>query len=167
MIRRTGLAPWKSEFPFPGSLTSTFPRKQESSSSEGEESDSDGHATSSSESTSGTLPRAGQSLHPRKRVALKRTVAELRTLYYTNLYQIYHRNCPVSRTFEIRIDHATSSSESTSGTLPRAGQSYTLHNRETGIFLPKTQRQHRTSHAPKDVLPPRICANYCALHHTS
>ena len=25
MIRRTGLAPWEFEFPFPGSLTSTFP----------------------------------------------------------------------------------------------------------------------------------------------
>ena len=24
MIRRTGLAPWEFEFPFPGSLTSTF-----------------------------------------------------------------------------------------------------------------------------------------------
>ena len=26
MIRRTGLAPWEFEFPFPGSLTSTFLR---------------------------------------------------------------------------------------------------------------------------------------------
>ena len=33
---------------------------------------------------------------------------------------------------------------------------------ETGILLPNNQRQHRTSHAPKDVLPLRICANYCA-----
>ena len=41
----------------------------------------------------------------RKRVALKRTVSELRTLYYTNLYQIYHMNSPVSRTFEmVRIE---------------------------------------------------------------
>ena len=32
MIRWTGLAPWEFEFPFPGSLTSTFlPRKQASS----------------------------------------------------------------------------------------------------------------------------------------
>ena len=30
---------------------------------------------------------------------------------------------------------------------------------ETGISLPNNQRQHRTSHAPKDVLPSRICAN--------
>jgi len=35
-------------------------------------------------------------------------------------------------------------------------------NTETGISLPNNQRQHRTSHAPKDVLPLRICANYCA-----
>ena len=34
--------------------------------------------------------------HPRKRVALKRTVSELRTLYYTNLCQIYQSNGPVS-----------------------------------------------------------------------
>jgi len=34
--------------------------------------------------------------------------------------------------------------------------------RETGILLPSNQRLHRTSHAPKDVLPLRICANYCA-----
>ena len=31
---------------------------------------------------------------------------------------------------------------------------------ETGILLPHNQRHHRTSHAPKDVLPLRICANY-------
>ena len=39
--------------------------------------------------------------------------------------------------------------------------------RETGILLPNNQRQHRTSHAPKDVLPVRICAKYCApcQHH--
>ena len=30
--------------------------------------------------------------------------------------------------------------------------------RETGISLPNTQRQHRTSHAPKDVLSLRIRA---------
>ena len=29
---------------------------------------------------------------------------------------------------------------------------------ETGSVLPNNQRQHRTSHAPKDVLPLRICA---------
>ena len=34
--------------------------------------------------------------------------------------------------------------------------------RETDILLPNNQRQHRTSHAPKDVLPLRIWANYCA-----
>ena len=34
--------------------------------------------------------------------------------------------------------------------------------RETGILLPNNQRQHRISHAPKDVPPLRICANYCA-----
>jgi len=28
---------------------------------------------------------------------------------------------------------------------------------ETGILLPNNQRQHRTSHAPKDVLPLRTC----------
>ena len=28
--------------------------------------------------------------------------------------------------------------------------------------MPNNQRQHRTSHAPKGVLPVRICANYCA-----
>jgi len=37
---------------------------------------------------------------------------------------------------------------------------------ETGIVLPNNQRQHRTSHAPKDVLPLRICANYCAPWQT-
>ena len=29
MIRWTGLAPWEFEFPFPGSLTSTFPVQRE------------------------------------------------------------------------------------------------------------------------------------------
>jgi len=38
----------------------------------------------------------------------------------------------------------------------------TQPNRETGILLPNNQRQHRTRHAPKDVMPLRICANYCA-----
>jgi len=33
---------------------------------------------------------------------------------------------------------------------------------EIGILMPDNQRQHRTSHAPKDVLSLRICANYCA-----
>ena len=33
---------------------------------------------------------------------------------------------------------------------------------ETGILLPTNQHQHRSSHAPKDVLPLRICASYCA-----
>ena len=37
-------------------------------------------------------------------VALKRTVAELRTVDHTNLYHIYHRNGPVSRTFELRVE---------------------------------------------------------------
>ena len=40
---------------------------------------------------------------------------------------------------------------------------YTLHptpyTLETGILLPNNQRQHRTSHAPKDVLSLRICAD--------
>ena len=37
--------------------------------------------------------------------------------------------------------------------------------RETGILLPNNQqRQHRTSHAPKDVLSLRTCANYCDQH---
>ena len=30
------------------------------------------------------------------------------------------------------------------------------------MLLPNNQRQHRTSHAPKDVLPFRICADNCA-----
>ena len=30
------------------------------------------------------------------------------------------------------------------------------------MALPNNQRQHRTSHAPKDVLPLRMYANYCA-----
>jgi len=34
--------------------------------------------------------------------------------------------------------------------------------RQTGILLPNNQHQHRTSHAPKDVLPLRTCANYCS-----
>jgi len=29
-------------------------------------------------------------------------------------------------------------------------------------FIASKQRQHRTSHAPKDELPSRICADYCA-----
>ena len=33
---------------------------------------------------------------------------------------------------------------------------------ENGIVLPNNQRKHRTSRAPKDVLPSHICANYCA-----
>ena len=37
-----------------------------------------------------------------------------------------------------------------------------LQSAETSILLPNNQRQHRTSHARKDVLPLRICANYCA-----
>ena len=37
-----------------------------------------------------------------------------------------------------------------------------LWGRETGILLPNNQRHHHTPHAPKDVLPLRICANYCA-----
>ena len=37
-----------------------------------------------------------------------------------------------------------------------------VYGLETGILLPNNQRQHRTSHAAKDVLPLRICANYCA-----
>ena len=35
-------------------------------------------------------------------------------------------------------------------------------DRETGILLPSNQRQHRTSHAPKNVVPVHICAYYCA-----
>ena len=35
-------------------------------------------------------------------------------------------------------------------------------SRETGILLPNNQRQHRTSHAPTDVLSLRVCVNYCA-----
>ena len=34
--------------------------------------------------------------------------------------------------------------------------------RETGMLLPNNQRQHRATHAPKEVLPLRICANHCA-----
>jgi len=41
-------------------------------------------------------------------------------------------------------------------------------DRETGILLPNNQRQHRTSHAPKDMLPLRKCANVghttCEVH---
>ena len=33
---------------------------------------------------------------------------------------------------------------------------------ETGVLLPNNQRQHRPSHTPKDVLPSRMCARYCA-----
>ena len=40
----------------------------------------------------------------RKCVALKRKVAELQKLNYTRLYQIDHRDGPVSRTFELRIE---------------------------------------------------------------
>ena len=32
---------------------------------------------------------------------------------------------------------------------------------KTDVVLPNNRRQHRTSHAPNDVLPLRICANYC------
>ena len=34
--------------------------------------------------------------------------------------------------------------------------------REVGILLPNNQRQQRTSHGPQDVLPSRMCADYCA-----
>ena len=39
---------------------------------------------------------------------------------------------------------------------------YAALERENGISLPNNQRRHRTSHAPKDVLTLRICADYCA-----
>ena len=39
----------------------------------------------------------------RKCVALKRTIAELRTLYYTDMNRIDHRNDLVFTTFELRI----------------------------------------------------------------
>jgi hypothetical protein len=45
--------------------------------------------------------------------------------------------------------------QSCPGTPPRGAG-------EIGILLPNNQRQHRTSHAPKDLLPLRICANYCS-----
>ena len=45
------------------------------------------------------------------------------------------------------------------GGSPRAS-SVSITRVETGIFLPNNQRQHRTSRAPKDVLPVRICAHY-------
>ena len=38
---------------------------------------------------------------------------------------------------------------------------------ETGILMPNNQRQDHISHAPKDVLPLRICANYCASRRRS
>ena len=38
-----------------------------------------------------------------------------------------------------------------------------LQGRETDVLLPNNQRQHCTSHALKDVLPIRICANNCHL----
>ena len=45
---------------------------------------------------------------------------------------------------------------------PSADQFRPVHtSAETGIVLPKDQRQHITSHAPKVVLPLRICAHYC------
>ena len=39
---------------------------------------------------------------------------------------------------------------------------YAALERENGISLPNNQRRHRTSHAPKDVLPLRIYVNFCA-----
>jgi len=33
-----------------------------------------------------------------------RQIVNFRHIYYTNLYEIYHRNVPVSRTFEMRIE---------------------------------------------------------------
>ena len=38
-----------------------------------------------------------------------------------------------------------------------------IRSRKNGILLPNNQRQHRTSHAPEDVLPLRIYADYCAF----
>jgi len=40
---------------------------------------------------------------------------------------------------------------------PTCSEFYADGGLETGILLPNNQRQHRTSHAPKDVLPLRIC----------
>ena len=50
----------------------------------------------------------------------------------------------------------------TSSLRDRTRKIPSLLSRETVILLPNNQRQHRTSLAPKDVLPLRICANYCA-----
>jgi len=36
--------------------------------------------------------------------------------------------------------------------------------RETDMLLPNNQRQHRTSHDPKDVLTLRICAAATPIH---
>ena len=46
--------------------------------------------------------------------------------------------------------------------LARVAQVANPSTRAAGILLQNNQRQHRTSHAPKDVLPLRICASYCA-----
>ena len=63
-----------------------------------------------------------------------------------------------------RVGHATKASlsapvDSVVVCTSSAGERECL---ETGISLPNNQRQHRTSHAPKDVLHLRMCANYCA-----
>ena len=38
-------------------------------------------------------------------------------------------------------------------------------HRENGILFPNNHRQHRTSHAPKDALPSRVCERRAALSH--
>ena len=43
-------------------------------------------------------------------------------------------------------------------------RSGSLLREATGISLPNNQRQHRSSHAPKDVLPLRICADCCSSY---
>ena len=45
---------------------------------------------------------------------------------------------------------------------PGSALGFRTHRREIGMLLPNNQRQHRTLHIQKDVLPYPLCASYCA-----
>ena len=88
MIWWTGLAPWEFEFPFPGSLTSTFP--------------------------------------------------------CTAIHLIRMSTCIVTSVVSVMSPPS----------------------REIGILLPNSQRQRRTWHAQKDVLPYALCYSLCPVATT-
>ena len=69
------------------------------------------------------------------------------------LVESLHHSCPITLNIELNDVLGDSYPHE------RTGES---RPREIGILLPNNQRQHRTSHTPKDVLPLCICAHNCA-----